>query len=900
VGEASYERARQVFDDALNRAPEARAAFLDEVCRDDPDLRSEVESLLASHEEAGEFLSGAHSFDVGGPVEEPAPRTRPIGPYRILGVIARGGMGTVYRAVRDDDVFQKTVALKLVRGGAASEFVERRFRQERQILGRLQHPNIAAILDGGTTDDGQPFLVMEHVEGRPITVYGDEHGLGTRERLALFLPVCAAVQYAHQNLVVHRDLKPDNILVAADGTPKLLDFGIAKMLAAGVEPDVAPTATLLPLMTPEYASPEQIRGQPINTASDVYSLGVVLYELLTGSRPYEVRSDSLEEIVRSVCETEPRLPSVAAQRSKGKSAPGPRSRRPSRSELEGDLDTIVLRALRKEPARRYASPQELADDIRRHLEGRPVRARPDSLRYRAAKFVGRHRAGMTAVALVVVALLGGMAATLRQARIAEANRLRAEKRFGEVRRLASSFLFEFDDAIKDLAGATAARKLVVSKALEHLDGLQADRSGDAALKLELATAYTKVAQIQGSRTFANLGDTRGAMESHRKALALAEELVRDETDNRAHLEFLARTHREIGLLEGVTGNVRAAVEHARQSLTIVEGLAQRHPADGALQRELVGNYEALGDELLGLGRPEEALPLYVKGARVLEALRREHPEDEALDMEWLRNRNSLAEVLGNPKFPNLGQPGRALPFIQEATDIAGRNATKGRSSGRFRNRWSMYLRVRGDIQGALGDWPAATDSYREALEALKPLIDAEPKDAFKRLAHAYILANLGEALSERGHTTQALESLARAIEVFQELVDADPANLYHRTYLANGHTLKAGALDRSGRADAAIASYQKAIDLYEELARNDPADLQLRLEMALPSLGLGRLHIGRARTARNPAPHCATAGPHLERARQCYLLMRQHFRLTPRQQRDLDEAEAGMAFCGRH
>ena len=427
-----WQRVKDLFHQAALQAPEARAAFLDAACQGDAELRHEVESLLEARDEAGAFLSVPVGVDAGLVGAETAvPEGRQIGRYRIQDLIAQGGMGTVYRAVRDDDAFRQTVALKLMRGGAASADAERRFRQERQILARLQHPHIATILDGGATDEGQPYLVMEYVEGRPITAYCDEQGLDARARLAMFTTVCAAVHYAHQNLVVHRDLKPANILVTADGSPKLLDFGIAKLLALGPGPGTAPTATLLPMMTPEYASPEQVRGGAVTTASDVYSLGVLLYELLTGRRPYTLRTDSLEEIVRSVCETDPQPPSSVA-RTHAATGEGTRAR-PSASELRGDLDTIVLKALRKEPARRYLSVLELGEDVRRHLDGRPVRARPDTLRYRAGKFVGRHRAAVGAAALVVLALLGGLAATVRQARIAERERALAQKRFHDIR-----------------------------------------------------------------------------------------------------------------------------------------------------------------------------------------------------------------------------------------------------------------------------------------------------------------------------------------------------------------------------------------------------------------------------------------------------------------------------------
>jgi serine/threonine protein kinase/Tfp pilus assembly protein PilF len=429
IQDHDWHRVDRLLQSALDREPNQRACFLDEACADDHAVRQRVEALLAADREASVFLERpALQTDTSLATEAArgALMGRRIGAYRILCQLGRGGMGEVYLAERADEQFRKQVAIKLVKHGTDSDAILQRFRSERQILASLDDPHIATLLDAGTTDDGLSYFVMEYVEGQPIDVYCSTHRLSTHERLHLFGLVCAAVQHAHEHQVVHRDLKPSNILVTEAGCPKLLDFGIAKLLTIeSAGPTANQTTVGLRPMTPAYASPEQVRGEPVTPLSDVYALGVLLYELLTGHRPYRVESETPADIGRAICEQEPEKPSTAVRRGLRISTtptdavsvqtpewppvPGDGESAALRRALAGDIDKIVLMALRKEASRRYASVAQFADDLRSHLEGRPVLARGDSLGYRTAKFVTRNKAavgGAVAGVMVTVAAVG--------------------------------------------------------------------------------------------------------------------------------------------------------------------------------------------------------------------------------------------------------------------------------------------------------------------------------------------------------------------------------------------------------------------------------------------------------------------------------------------------------------
>ena len=494
------QRMRQLFEGALQLDPEHRIEWLREACDGDGQLFENVRDLLAADSLATRGLA-LPMLTITAPLTPAVPQFggRVVGGYEVVREIARGGMGAVFLARRADRAFSKEVALKVVRPEKSDAEALKRFRQEREIVARLEHPNIARLLDGGTTAEGLPYFVMEYVEGVPIDVHCDERQLNITERLSLFRTVCGAVHYAHQNLVVHRDLKPSNILVTADGTVKLLDFGIAKLLSTGIDETAEHTVCGLKLLTPAYACPEQVKGEPISTSSDVYSLGVVLYELLTGRRPYQLRDASLLEVQRAICEQPPERPSTVILRSveeidatgrtvniDAERISAVREGKPNRlaRRLAGDVDNIVLMALRKEPQRRYGSVERFSEDLRRHLQGLPVSARTDTAMYRVGKFIRRHGIPVTAAAFVFLMLVVATAMTSRQARIARQERSRAEEQAGEAQ-------FQRRRAEQQTAEAELHRK-------------RAEREAEFATKqLAIARERTREAELERERASRN-------------------------------------------------------------------------------------------------------------------------------------------------------------------------------------------------------------------------------------------------------------------------------------------------------------------------------------------------------------------------------------------------------------
>lgn len=741
-----------------------------------------------------------------------------IGPYRILDVISSGGMGTVYRAVRSDREYRQTVALKLIKRGMDTELIVRRFRNERQILATLQHPNIAALLDGGTAPDGRPYLVMEYVEGKPITAFADEHCLTIDARLELFRTVCSAVEYAHQNLVVHRDLKPNNIFVTAEGIPKLLDFGIAKLLAQD-EPVGEPstTASTIRLLTPEFASPEQVRGDAIATSSDVYSLGVLLYTLLTGRWPYRLKSRRRDDVIDAICAQAPERPSVATARIESSDAT-PEQIAAARSTdvdklrrtLRGDLDTVLLMALRKEPSRRYASVAQLSEDIQRYVEGRPVRAHRDTFAYRSGKFLRRHTKAAVGAALVFLSLLGGVIATAWEAHAARRERALAERRFNDVRSLANSLVFDGYEAVQSIPGTHAARQLMIKRAIEYLDNLAEEATDDRQLQSDLATAYDKI------RTLTN---TATELELHRKALAINQNLVKADPSNRKYREQLSASYALMGDLLRETGDSAGALANYQNSLKMMESLAGQFPDDRAGLADAIELMGFMLDQVGQLHRPVE----YQRRAFAI----RKEILDAAPDSVEARqavavSHHYLALLEGyEGEFTQaFGDQRQALSVVETLIKQDPRNAVYRRDL------WAMHRRL-GNLYALSGEPKTAVGEYNAGLTYLEALSAADPGDSGHRRGIAVTYLDIGDALYDMHEDTQALAAYRHAMAVSEALYAIDPAKVETTADLATMYAHFGRALLRRHELRAAAEALGNSRDLFDRMWRRDPMNAEV-------------------------------------------------------------------------
>ncbi len=804
-----WQRVEALLDEVLDLPPDERRAWLDVHCGDDEALRADVEALLEADEAEGDFLSASAttyadaliSASGNAPLkpEEMALDTR-VGPYRLVALLGHGGMAAVYLAERDDGLFEQQVAVKLIKRGMDSEAVRRRFLAERQILARLQHPHIARLLDGGLADDGQSYFVMDYVPGTPITDYSTEHALDLTARLHLFEDVCRAVEYAHRNLVVHRDLKPSNILVTDDGRVKLLDFGIAKMLAEDEAPIPAQTVTGIVAMTPEYASPEQVRGEAITTATDVYALGVVLYELMTNERPYYFESRSPTEIERVICDTEPRRPSTAVlQRTEAATENAAVLHR----KLRGDLDNIVLKALRKEPERRYASAAHLLDDLQRYRDGLPVLARPDTVGYRLRKFVQRHRMGVAMAAAFLMLSFGfALFYTLRVT--AERDRAQAEaERARETRDLLIS-MFGAADPDAGRGDTLTARELLALGTTQ----IEAELANQPDLQAEMLAAIGEV--------YRKLGTYDDALPLLERALAQAREL-----HGPVHAD-VATAHSRLGEVLYDMGDYERAETHLRDALRLRrqlfgerhaavaqsldqvaalvyeqgsfdeaerlyrEALTRRHTLFGPNHLDVAETQNNLGILLTELAKYDEAETVLREALAVREA-------------QLGTTHSAVAETIHNLGFLywDRGLYEEAEPFFRRSLDIAHTlYGDEHPSLAIDLNNLSLLLRD-------MGDYDEAESVGRQALAMQQKFLGPTHRDV------STSLYNLADLLMLKGAYTDAEPLLLESLQIdLERYGDAHP-------YIGMARTMYTNLLLERGALDEASTEIQQALAIFE-------------------------------------------------------------------------------------
>ncbi len=747
AGSGHWDRLERLFYQALDLQPADRPAFLDEACGDDSSLRKEIESLLESSSKTFGFLQkpieqaaqGVAAKDVG----------QRIGPYQLMGLLGEGGMGEVYLAVRADQLYQQEVAIKVMRPGLKqAQAMLVRFSAERQILASLNHPNVARLLDAGITDHDAPYLVMEYVKGIPIDEYCHSQKLDTNERLRLFRTVCGAVEYAHKNLVVHRDIKPANILVTPEGTPKLLDFGIAKLLNPEVD-EQSVTQTRERMMTPEYASPEQIRGEQITTATDVYALGVLLYELLTGQRPFRLDSKSPFEVFQIICEQEPEPPSIATQAAVAPLEPE------VRRQLSGDLDNIVLMAMRKEPARRYASVSALSADVQAYLSGYPVRARTATWTYRSSKFIRRHKAAVVATALFAVALIGFSIAMGLLARQANRERRTAER---ETQFLNSIFQAATPDRAR---GKQVTARDLLDQGAKRIDSELAGQPALQATMLDnIGRAYTALGMYDQAEPLLH-----HAYDIRRRTSG------EDSLETASTLDAWATTLR-------LENQYERAEPLFRQSLAIRE-------------KKLGGDDLVVADSLADLGEclywedhiPEAELIL----RRALAIYRRSDPnagDSPRVYLAWVLERKG--------SYPEAAQ------LLREAVDIDKR--TKGPDSPDYLNSLHNFA---GSLIDA-GDLDGAEAADRKVLEGRTRVSGENHPDLY------YPLNNLGYILLEKGEWAEAVPFLERAYAIQRKLPHSEASMAASLNNLGRAMQEKGDYMEAEKDFNQALALTEKA------------------------------------------------------------------------------------------
>ena len=800
MSSAEFQRLRKTFEQLLAAPQQERTAILSEMSVAEPGFAGELQRMLAAHSQPDSLLDQPMVPSVDS-LPPPATRTGSrVGPYILEKELGRGGMGVVYQATRADGTFQRRVAIKILRGDRNAGVFLDRFQQERQILGQLNHPHIAAILEGGTTPEGEPYFVMEYVEGVPLTAYCESHALNVDRKLDLFLQICDAVQYAHRCLTIHRDLKPGNILVTEAGAVKLLDFGIAKLIdAESTLPEEG--ALTVPILTPQYTSPEQIRREPVTTSADVFALGILLYEITTGEHPFRRKDTAPHEVMRAICEDDPPAPSTVA----------PRDSR----HLRGELDAIALTALRKQAAWRYPSVEQLADDVARYRRGWPVRARGNRVSYRLRKFARRQWLPLTAAALLMFLLIAGILSTKRQARLAddarhaaeylraqaeqeratadreraaaeqagriateqrslaetrtkevEVERQRERERYREVRSLASSVLFDLYDGIRDLAGSTTARRLIIAKAQQQLELLSADSRDDVAVQRDLAAAYERMGELRVDPHRPNKTDAAAALDAYGHAIDLRKKIAARPGAGPADQRDLAVSMAKLGDGQYYSANVKQALVSYEDAWNLAQTLLRAEPADASLRRAAawVGERRCFG--LLASGNTAAAIDSCREATDASSVLARTLPDDVEVQRIVASNEGSYANALRLSRRPK-----DAAAEATQAVEVLHRLETLAPNNAEYRRLASGAESILASSLAAVGDSEGSTEAYRRAVASMELAIEIDPSDLGSPLRLAVTLLDFSHKMATGSDTAGARDAARQALQLLAKTAD---------------------------------------------------------------------------------------------------------------------------------
>ncbi|MEL7474108.1 MAG: serine/threonine-protein kinase, partial [Planctomycetota bacterium] len=798
-----------LFRGALARSGDERDAWLNEQCGDDAELLAEVRVLLETDESSEDFLEtpalGAN-FDVG-----TASTTMPerIGPYKVLRVLGEGGMGVVYEAEQAEP--KRRVAIKLVRGGIGDDEVLRRFRYEAELLGRLRDPRIAQIFEAGTDELGRPYFAMELVDGKPLTGSGE---LDVRARCQLMAEIADAVHHAHQRGVIHRDLKPGNVIVQKDGTPKVLDFGVARASDRDTRKTLFTSAGQI-IGTPAYMSPEQASGDPdrVDVRTDVYALGAMAFELLGGKPPIDVEGMAPLEAVTAVREREPaKLSSILR-------------------EARGDLDTIVNKALAKEPDRRYTSAAELAADLRRYLNDEPVIARPTTIGYQLTKFARRNRALVGASALALVALVAATIVSVafavqaerardaEQAARAQAEQDRdtavgareaeqeqrelAEERFNDVRQLARTLIFDIERRLRDVPGATSARERLISVGVRYLDALSRSDEADADLLAEVAEGYVRIHDVQGGSTGSSLGDTEAAMASLEKSKAIRRRLLEQDPSSERDRIWLSVTLKfETELLQTL-GRNDEGLERLEEAESLARAMLEDNPQNTGAMRDLMLTTGLRGDVLLQIGRNDAGLEALLSAVEQAARLAEMSPTPRPLrDL-------AVAQTDAGRALGRLGRDDEALAMFEASYETRRRALETNPDSARARRDVIIVAERTGDLEMGRGRHAEALEWYERAQALAERALSEDPEDRLAAYTVTVMLESVTDVLIELGRLDEAMAAAERNVRMRRVLTELDPGNL--RWLIAVGV-----AVERSGRVHEAAERNAEAATAFEE------------------------------------------------------------------------------------